>query len=217
MAVGNGSRNMPKTSTTQGRSNCRVPDLPATNQCPIIDPTLSNGSSQTLQNKAGTVTTATLTRESTILNNGLMTPDDDVPNADSTLFLPSQQNPSSRQQLAALLTAKKTRKRKARVLTDGAEDGESSGDVLELSRETEEEKLRELDRAIRWLTFLYFTNDFRLKTLREVYGSNLRTDSTIAVKAKAKLDGNVKAFKYQVLDRMKVCLKLYCCTVCYLR
>ena len=68
----------------------------------------------------------------------------------------------------------------------------------------DDEKLRRLDRKIRWTTFLYF-NKFKWEDIiHEVYGLDIDSDSYEYMTARTKILDNVKAYKNRVLTQMKV-------------
>jgi hypothetical protein len=64
---------------------------------------------------------------------------------------------------------------------------------------TSAEQGRTLDRAVRWMSFIFHSHYHRDKEIKRVYGNDLLGDATLYQQARQKFLDNIKAHKGQVL------------------
>ena len=76
-----------------------------------------------------------------------------------------------------------------------------------MTRELEnvvEERIRRLDRSIRWEVLLHFSNFQWLETIQSVYGQDISADSYDFREGREKIFDATKAYKFNVLRNMEV-------------
>jgi hypothetical protein len=72
----------------------------------------------------------------------------------------------------------------------------------------EQTKVRQLDRAIRWMVLCYHSNKFAKSIIKKVYGNDIDPDSVEYISARTKVYDNVRAYKSKMLNNMVVSSRL---------